>query len=134
MKPEHKNEEEIKNFTDFKHLVLFQVYKVILWLSNASESEELDVCETHIRVLKEMLRSDSIYNVKVRELNKDYETKLRNIPPNSKTNMELILKKEYSLDHFGLLMDLLMRKGYAIIREGEIILDSQPWNNYEKIV
>lgn len=110
-----------KNILSFQTLVLFQLYKTLLWISNMSESQDVEIVERHLRAFKELLRPDKDYKQALSILNEEYEEKVKNMPQTKVKSLDLQI--DYAMEHFGILMELLKRKGYVILAKGAVLFE-----------
>jgi len=108
---------EERKITDFNEIVLLQVNDTRRVLN----LRELDMAEMHLRVLKELLGADKEYYHALDVLNDEYEKKQIHLNPKQREETSNELKLYYTVEHFGLLRELLKRKRYSVVGEAEII-------------
>lgn len=121
MKFEDEKIDFTKNVLNFQTLVLFQIYKTTLWLSNITLKEDIETAERHMRVLKEILRPDTNYTSALSLLNEEFEGKIKKASDRGDKELIFNLQIDYSIEHFGILMELLKRRGYVILTKGTVV-------------
>jgi hypothetical protein len=106
-------------YLNLNFMITLQVNDIRQLLTRATGKEEIEICEDALRVFIAMLGTDKIYADELDKLNREYSIKNY-----SSVEEEVKIKKTYSIRHFAIIMQLAGRKGYNIIREGEIVFSS----------
>lgn len=112
-----------QNPRTFQELIIKYQDRTMHWLCNMVEPQEIVIAEQHMKVLKETLRPDPQYRTSLSVLNKDYDEKVA--AASKSRNVKLSdLQIDYAIDHYGILMELLKRKGYVILAKGTVLFES----------
>jgi hypothetical protein len=86
-----------------------------------SEKEDVEIAERHMRVFKEMLRPDKNYIAGLSVLNEEFGKKIKEATGNPQLALDLQI--DYAIEHYGILMELLKRRGYVVLAKGTVIFD-----------
>ena len=107
--------QETDNVISYQELVLKHTDMAATVISNAHDDDTLEIAENHIAVLKELLRPDSNYKDAINILNEEYGNKIAQMNEVAREANKVELRKLYTHEHFGILMELMKRRKFSYV-------------------